>query len=350
MVIVDHPMERYARLVAAYRTCDRDAAELARIGVEAAALAEAADSTWLRVQAGALAAAARAAAGGDLHAEAIVDASLPAIDERTPQRLDAILAGTGGLAERLTAHDVATRVPGDALATAAGRILRLLRDRAVEDLELDDPEPVELEVVAEAPWSVRLDGAGRSRRLLLSAAAAWTVEGLVAAIAARAYPGRHLAEVMRPPAPEWTPSPETTLAFGLAAVGREVVLADHELAHEIERIGNAVGSRWDGDRIVAVSRLRGELLPAVAAAALAAPQRDVGGALEALGVARPRVGRLIERWIDPLERASTLAEAAGPPLVRGWLETTGQTTGLRRLLGERLVPTLLRKENADAGG
>jgi hypothetical protein len=198
-------------------------------------------------------------------------------------------------------------------------------------------------------WRVNTEAAGTGRRLLVNTAAGWTVEELVDVVSSHAYPGRHLVELMRPPAPEWSPSPETTVSFGLAAVGREVVLADHELAREIDRSGRAIGARWEGQRIVTIARLRRELLPAVAAAAMESSRAGIVGRLGELGIGPSRARRLIRRWRDPLERATVLGEAAGPPLVRSWLETTGQTSGLRRLLAERLVPTMLRAETVDVG-
>lgn len=55
-----------------------------------------------------------------------------------------------------------------------------------------------------------------------------------------------------------------------------------------------------------------------------------------------------QRTVADLNRlAATLATAAGPPLVRPWLVAVSQTTGLQRLLTERLVPTTLRAEIHD---
>lgn len=338
---------RYALLVAAFGAEDRRAAELDRLSADADGLATAAGSTWFGVQARALAAAARAVAGGEPDLEAIVDASPPPVDDAAVARLDELLPGGGSLAERLAAHCDATRVPTEALRPAAARLLELLRDRAGEDLELPEEHLIELVIVERSgePWRARLEPDSRPARLVLNADAPWTADRLTRAVSSLAYPGRHLARLMRPALPEWSPSPQSTLDIGLDGVGREVLLADHELAYELDRIGRASGVGWDGDRIVAVRRALDGLAPAYAAAALA--QDDQLGRLAALG-ADPRAAEtLVAGWRDPLSRATSLARAAGPALVRAWLVTTGQTSGLQRLLAERLVPSMLRSAIAD---
>ena len=343
---MDDLRHRFARLVAAFGARKRVTTDLARLAAEADALAAASDSTWLRVQARALGAAARAAAGGDPDLATIVDAAPPPIDETALVRLDQLLPGDGELAGRLAAHHAESRVPRHALRPAAERLLRLLRDRATEDLELPPGHDLELEVVERpaAAWHARLQPHPRPVRLHLNASAAWTADRLVHAISSQAYPGRHAVRLMRPRAPGWCPSPASTIDFGLAAVGREVLLGDHELAHELERIGRHVGLRWNGARIVAIRRAVDDLAPAYAAAAVGRVGDGVDARLEALGADAATVGPLLARWLDPLARASALARAAGPPLVRAWMVTTGQTNGLQRLLGERLVPAMLREE------
>ena len=342
---MDDLLDRYASLVAAYEAARRGAADLDRLAADAAALAAAADSTWLRVQAGALAATARAVAGGETDLEAIVDARLAPIDEAAIARLEELLPPDGPLVDRLAQHDAGSRLPVAALPSAAERLLNLLRERAEEDLDLPSEHRLELEVERSgAAWRARLEPGPSRPRLVINARAGWTVDRLVRAISSLGYPGRHLARLMRPPSPEWCPSPETTVESGLAAVGREILLADHELAHELDRIGRAAGIAWNGDRIVAVRRALDDLAPAYAVAALGAEGGGRDDRLAALGADR----RTAEALHDPLARATKVAHAAGPPLVRSWLVPTGQTTGLQRLLSERLVPTMLRAEMLDA--
>ena len=346
---MDDPRDRYARLVAAFGAEERVADDLDRLATRAAELAATAESTWLRVQSRALAEAARTAAGATANLETIVDASAPPIDDTAVARLEELLPEGGSLVDRLAAHEGPTRLPPDAVRPAAERLLDLLRNRATEDLELPSEHRLELHLVDRPgePWRARLEGASQPARLVLNASVAWTADALTRAISSRGYPGRHLSRLMRPASAEWSPSPETTVDSGLAAVGREVLLADHELAHELERIGRAAGLRWDGERIVTVRRALDDLAPAYAAAALGA-DGEIRPRLASLGADPRAAGALLEAWRDPLGRATALSRAAGPPLVRAWLVTTGQTNGLQRLLTERLVPTMLRAELSDA--
>ena len=345
---MDDLRDRYARLVAAFGAEERVAADTDRLATEAADLAATAESTWLRVQARALAEASRAAFGAEPNLETIVDASAPPMDDSAVARLEELLPDGGSLVERLVAHEGASRLPPAVLPSAAATLLALLRRRATEDLELPADHRLELQVVVQVgePWRARLESSPPPARIVLNAGVAWTADRLTRAISSLGYPGSHLARLMRPPSVEWSPSPETTVDSGLAAVGGEVLLADHELAYELERIGRAAGMHWDGNRIVAVRRALDDLAPAYAAAALGA-DGEVGGRLFSLGADPQAAEALVEAWRDPMARATALAEAAGPPLVRAWLVTTGQTTGLQRLLTERLVPTMLRAELPD---
>lgn len=337
---MDDLTERYARLVAAWDGGRADDATLAGIAVEAAAVASDASDGSHRILATALAAAARAARGDDVDVAAIIDASVPDADEAAVERLEGLLPGPAPLADRVADHERSTAVPPDALGMVATRLVDLLHRRAAQDLGL--PPDVELPSVepGRATHVEILDG-----RIVLDERRPWTVGGLLRAVSAAAVPGGHLAERLRPSWPEWRPSPHTTVDHGMRTVGPEVLLGDHELAHEIGRIGRAVDLRWPGDLIVAVARARDELAPAIAAVACS-PRPDAG-ALRRLGMAEDAVARHLALWEDPLERADAAARAAGPPLVRAWLVRVGQTTGLARLLRERLTPSELRAEGAD---
>jgi hypothetical protein len=146
------------------------------------------------------------------------------------------------------------------------------------------------------------------------------------------------------------PSPEATVLAGVAAVGREVLLADFELAAEMRRIGRELGQRWETERELEVARARERLAAAVANAALllhhdGLPDSEVRAYLaETALLEADAVDRLMTRFADPLGRVEPFARAAGPPLVRDWLAVVGQTDGLRRLLTEGIAPAQLRVE------
>ncbi|MGH2381551.1 MAG: hypothetical protein ACRDG7_10070 [Candidatus Limnocylindria bacterium] len=342
---MDDLQRRYARLVAAFGAAGQRAIDADWLASDAEVLAAEADSSWLRVQARALAAASRAVGGSAADLESIVDCPAPPVSRTALRRLDELLAGPGTLGERLATHDAGMAISAGALQPAAEGLLQVFQRRAAEDLELSVDHELSMKIVdrpAET-WRSKLDPG----TLILNRSVAWTADRLVRVISNQAYPGRHLVQRMRQPAPVWSPSPETTVDRGLAAVGREILLADHELAYELERIGRRVAARWNGTRIVAVRRALDDLAPSYAAAALASPFRNVRREIIALGAEVARADALIDRWRDPMARAHSLARAAGPPLVRGWLVMAGQTVGLRRLLSERLVPTMLRADMVD---
>jgi len=338
---VDELALRYENLVAAWSRSRGVDARLQVVAREARALAADAEPTWYRVQATALAAAADALVGRSPDLVSVVDATGPSIDEAAPERLGDLAAGSGSLADGLSAHRAATTVDRAILPRVMAPVMTLLWQRARDDLELSrEMRPLEIGTAHEGSRSAqfridRLDGTGR---LVLNVDRRWTAGRVVRVAAAASM--QQLAGMLRPPRAEWQPSPQGTVDHGLQAVGREVLMGDHELAYELGRIGRSNGLQWSGERIVAVERAIDELAPALAAMAIA-DDRDAPG-LGRLGVGLERVHELSARWRDPLARADCVASAAGPTLVRAWLVRTGQTNGLGRLLREWLVPTELR--------
>ncbi|MCV0402334.1 MAG: hypothetical protein K5924_01355 [Chloroflexi bacterium] len=337
---MDDLPDRYERLVATWNAGRRDGTTLAWITDEAASLAADAPDGWYRVMATGLAAAARVAGGGDLDVLRIIDATPPPADPGVVERLEELLPGGGTLADRLAAHDVSSIVPPESLAAVAERIVALLHARAAEDLDLAvgvGPPTIEIATASQPSGLV-------GDRVVLAVHRPWAIGKLLRVLREAAIPGGYLASRLRPPGSSWWPGPQSTVDHGMWTVGPEVLLGDHELAHEIGRIGRTVGLRWSGERIVAVGRARDDLAAAYAAVALAGPQ-DVA-ALRGLGASDDDAARLLARWTDPLARVEAAARAAGPPLVRGWLVRVGQTVGLARLLTERLTPSDLRAESS----
>ncbi len=315
---------------------------MAALAEEAASLSRNVGPGWYRSQATALAAAARVASGGALDLASVVDAEPPPIDVGAPERLAALLPEGSDLAQRMDAHRASMTVPSDRLEAVAGRLMALLFSRANEDLGLPADVP---------PPRIEVRAAGRRfefehDRLVLDNDRRWTVVGVLDALGEAIVPGGYLANRLRPDVPAWGPSPQTTIDHGMRSIAREVLLADHELAHELGRIGRDIGVRWHAERIVAVDGARGALAPAFAAAAVTEPHD--ADALRRLGVDATAAAATIAAWADPLARAECVARAAGPAIVRPWLVRVGQTTGLARLLTEQLAPSLLRAELANA--
>lgn len=291
----------------------------------------------------------RAAAGDPLDVEAMADAATPEPDPTALTRLDALLPGGGPLADRIAAYRSSVRIPSDALAEAAARILDLLTERAAEDLDLPNDALPPLAVSVGRMKGESMAVVDENPGVVVDVARAWTPDALVAELARHVVPGRWLAARLR--GDEIVePSPATTVDRGREAVGREVLLADHELVHELERLGRRLGGRWDGKRMLRVRRALDDRAGAVAAVVLDATGRDPRPILLALGFDELEVGHLVTARADSMARVDALASAAGPPLVRAWLATRGQTAGLRRLLLEPLVPTELRADLGVADG
>lgn len=335
---------RYENLVAAWTRSRRVDARLQVVAHEARALAGDAEPTWYRVQATALAAAADAVVGRSPDLVSVVDATVPSIDEAAPARLGDLVAGSGSLADGLSAHREATTVDRAILPRVMASVMTLLWQRGRDDLELSgdlpSPEIGTAHDGSRSPW-FWIDPLGGTGRLVLNVDRHWTAGRVVRVATAASM--QQLAGLLRPARSEWQPSPQGTVDHGLQAVGREVLLGDHELAHELSRIGRSNGLQWSGERIVAVERAIDELTPALAAMAIAG-DHDAPG-LGRLGVGLERAHELSVRWRDPLVRADCMASAAGPALVRTWLVRIGQTNGLGRLLREWLVPTELREHD-----
>jgi hypothetical protein len=337
-------------------------------------VAEETRATWLGAQLTALSAAARTLAGDEIALPELVEQLLDLPAEREPETsltaahrlLDAALPRGPSLRARLAEHRRETVVPSEQVAAVSHRFIALLRARCAQDLTLPEGESLLLDPweVAGGTWDVRTAAAGpRETRLELNLAIDWPLDTLLRSVAAESYPGRHAQRVSRQQAvaeeaDRWEASawcaatPEAALADGLGGVGREVVLGDYELSAELRRIGREVGLHIDVERDLEVGRGRRLLAPAASNAALllhqdGIPAPEVRGYLAEMGLlTEHEVDRVMERLADPLLRVEPFSRAYAPQLVSGWLQVTGQTNGVARLLRDQLTPGLLRDEAA----
>jgi len=331
-------------------------------------------AAWLGAQLTALSAAARTLAGDEIALPELVEQLLDLPAEREPEAsltaahrlLDAALPPGPSLRGRLAEHRRETVVPAEQVPAVANQLISLLRERCVQDLSLPAGELLLLEPwqIAGGSWDIRTAAAGpRETRLELNLAIEWPLDTLLRSVAAESYPGRHAQRVSRQQAvaeqaERWEASawcsvtPDAVLADGLGGVGREAVLGDFELGAELRRIGHKVGLRVDVERDLEVGRGRRLLAPAASNAALllhqdGLPAPEVRGYLAEMGLLTEReVDRVMERLADPLLRVEPFSRAFAPPLVSSWLQVTGQTSGVARLLREQLTPGRLRDEAA----
>ena len=348
--------------------------EALRLHELAADQAGSASGTWLAAQLTALSAAARTIAGDEIALPELVEQLLDIPAEQEPEvslsathrLLDAALPPGQSLRARLAEHRRATVVPSEQVATVAHQLIALLRDRCVEDFSLPRGELLILEPweIGGGAWDTRLAAAGpRETRLELNLAIDWPLDTLLRSIAAETYPGRHAQRVSRQQAvaeegDRWevsalcAVSPDTALADGLGAVGRQAVLGDYELSAELRRIGRKLGLHVDVERDLEVGRARRLLAPAASNAALllhqdGLPASEVRGYLAEMGLLTDReVDRVMVRLAHPLLRVDPFSRAYAPRLVGSWLQATGQTEGVGRLLCEQLTPGMLRAEAA----
>ena len=337
----------------------------------------AADGTrarWLAAQLTALSAVARTLAGDEIALPELVEQLLDLPAEREPEAslsaahrlLDAALPAGPSLRGRLAEHRRATVVPSEQVTAVAHQLVALLRERTTQDLSLPSGELLLLEPweVGGGVWDTRLAAAGpRQTQLELNLAIDWPLDTLLRSVAAESYPGRHAQRVSRQQAvaeeaDRWEASawcavtPDAALADGLGGVGREAVLGDYELSPELRRIGRKVGLHIDVERDLEVGRGRRLLEPAASNAALllhqdGLPASEVRGYLAEMGLLTEReVDRVMVRLSDPLLRVEPFSRAYAPQLVGDWLQVTGQTNGVARLLREQLTPGMLRDEAA----
>jgi hypothetical protein len=183
-------------------------------------------------------------------------------------------------------------------------------------------------------------------------------------VAGEAYPGGHATRVIRASAADgsrdealaWTaPTPEATIAAGIAWVGREVLLSDFELAAELRHIGREAELAWEPERDVEVGHAHQRLAPAVANAGLllhhdGLPASEVRNYLAEIALLEPdAIEGVLELLAHPLRRVEPFAQAYAPRLVRDWLAGVGQTDGLRRLMADQLTPSALLEGAGVAG-
>ncbi len=348
---VEDLARRYVRLVARWTASAVDPAGLARIAAEARELSEEAGSPWYRVQSLALAAAADVTLGEPLDVRALLDTDAPVPDASALARLSDHLPGDGTIVARLATYRAATTVPLDRVCGVAEALLALLGRRAADDLDLPAGIPARQVVMAtvthDTPRArVERSGHGRDHRLVLDGTRPWTVGNLTRVIVSGGVFGGHLVDTLRPTMPAWSPSPQATVDHGMRSVAREVLLGDHEFGTELARIGRQHGLRWSGEQVVGIERALDDLGPALASVAMSG--RPQSSDLTALGLDEGRAVALLGRWEDTLQRAECVSRAAGPQLVRQWLVRVGQTSGLGRLVRERMVPSQLR-DNSTRG-
>jgi hypothetical protein len=279
--------------------------------------------------------------------------------------LDALLPGSGPLAERYAAYRRREECPPDRLAEAVAALSSALRDRVRAGYGLPEVETVRYEVVTDKPWSgFNYYEGGFTSRVAINADLPHRLGQLPHLVAHESYPGHHtehcrkeLGLVERAGRLEHTVflvnTPECLMAEGLADLGVEA----------------SVGAGWGpwAEEILADLGLRldGSLAEriALAAAPLNRVRQDAAVLLHDRGADADDVVAYLERWslvsterarqqlrflTHPLWRAYISTYVEGFDLLSAWLAARpeGQPVAERflRLLDEPLTPAVVAGE------
>ncbi|CAA9217039.1 MAG: FIG00993983: hypothetical protein [uncultured Blastococcus sp.] len=281
--------------------------------------------------------------------------------------LEALLPGSGTLAERYAAHRRREECPPDRLETAVHALSSALRDRVRGQYGLPEVETVRYEVVTDKPWSGfnYYEGDYRSR-VAINADLPHRLSGLAHLVAHESYPGHHTEHcrkerglVERSARTEHTVflvnTPECLMAEGLADLGVQASIGADWGPWAAEILGD-LGLRFDGHLAERI---------AAAAAPLNRVRQDAAVLLHDRGADADEVAAYIQRWslvsperarqqirflTDPLWRAYISTYVEGYDLLSRWLDArpAGQPVADRfvRLLDEPLTPRAVAAELA----
>jgi hypothetical protein len=279
--------------------------------------------------------------------------------------LDALLPGSGTLAERYHAHRRREECPPERLEAAVQALSSALRDRVRGQYGLPDVETVRYEVVTDKPWSGfnYYEGDYRSR-VAINADLPHRLSGLPHLVAHESYPGHHTEHcrkeqglVERADRVEHTiflvNTPECLMAEGLADLGVQASIGEGWGPWAAEILAD-LGLRFDGHL---AERL------AAATAPLNRVRQDAAVLLHDRGADADEVSAYLQRWslvnpdratqqirflTDPLWRAYISTYVEGFDLLSRWLSERpdGQPVADRfvRLLDEPLTPRAVTAE------
>ena len=281
------------------------------------------------------------------------------------ERIDAVLGGSGPLAERMEADRRTDEIAPQRIEEVIGAFSSALRDIVRAAYPLPESETVVYEVVSDKPWSGfnYYEGDYRSR-VAVNTDLKQQMTNVPSLIAHEAYPGHHTEHCRK----------EAGLVAGLGHGEQTIFLVNTPQCLMAEGLADlalyaAVGPGWGrwAQEIYADLGLRfeGERAEALATARadLAGVRQDAALMLHDEGRDADEVAAFLRRWLlvddararqmlrflsSPLWRAYTSTYVEGYRLLRGWLDDRPDGVGLTerfgRLLDEPLIPSSLRAE------
>lgn len=277
----------------------------------------------------------------------------------THRRLDAVLPGSGPVAERLIAWREKQAIPVDRLGAAVASIAEDLRERTRRLFGLPDGERVDFELVTDKPWSGFNHYLGDLRSRVAVNTDLPVLSTVVAHLVAHeAYPGHHTEHTRKEAGLvrhrrqlEETiflvGTPQCLLAEGLADLAIEVAVgADAEAQAAFtashlrplgvpfdEEVTAVVGHAGEG-----LSRVRGNV--ALLLHERGAPVEEAVAYAERWALLpRRRAEKLVEFLTDETWRAYMTCYVEGLPLCRSFV--AGDPARFERLLTEQLTPDFL---------
>ena len=282
-------------------------------------------------------------------------------------QIDAVLGGSGPLAERMEADRRADEIPPHRVEEAIHAFSSALRDTVRATYPLPDAETVVYEIVSDKPWSGfnYYEGDYRSR-VAVNTDLKQQMSHLPSLIAHEAYPGHHTEHCRKEAGlvaglgqAEQTiflvNTPQCLMAEGLADLALHAAVGPG-WGRWASEIYADLGLRFDGERAEALAGARAQLAGVRQDAALMLHDegRDVDDVVAFLQrwllVGDTRARQTLRFLSSPLWRAYTSTYVEGYRLLRGWLDAAPDGTGLTerfgRLLDEPLIPSALRAELA----
>lgn len=320
---------------------------------------------WLRAQTLGLLTSARILAGESIGYADEVEACYGVRPTRFPEeqileahrRLEAVVPGSGPLADRLIAWRESHAVPLDLLRAAISSLAEDLRERTKSAFGLPDGESVEFELVTGKPWSGFNYYLGELKsRVAINIDLPVLSTSLAHLVAHEAYPGHHTEHTRKEvglvrrrhfyeESIFLVGTPQCLMAEGLADLGLEVVMGkrpEHLVAEHLRPLGIP----YDAD-VVAVVSEAGEALQAVRANAAFRLHED-GASPEVVAkevayfglLSKLRAEKSIEFLMDPTWRSYISCYVEGLPLCRRFVD--GRPERFQRLISEQLVPADLQ--------
>jgi hypothetical protein len=301
-------------------------------------------NTWLREQLAGCETTARRLAGEPIGWADEIERCYGVRPERVPEdrfveahaQLDAVLPGTGELADRYRAWVERQIVPVESLLPAAEAFTRELRTRTEALFGLPDAETLELEMVQNEPWGAfNYYLGGRRSRIALNTDLPVYSFSLPGLIAHEVYPGHHTEHAWKEALLVegegrleetilLTGAPQSLVSEGIATLAPEIVLGgDGDAA--IASIYRGAGVDYDAATAPAVRAFRQALDPLSVNAAFMLHEEhrspdDVRDYLVRWGLWTPeRAAKSIEFLTHPTWRAYVSTYTSGYELCRAFV-------------------------------